>query len=154
MSKQKQTDAVQKSIEELDEIIKTGDVNAMLNYVNTLMSMGVTPLPRQIAKISAHIYNTQNTDLATEFGVEYASFGAFTDKLAEIVLADGTAEDNFDFALYVPGADRFAHGRAIRRKRSKMWWLAFAKMWPQVATKVIEAGPVKKASAKEAAQER
>lgn len=144
MSKNAKNDAIQKSIDELDKIIKTGDVNEMINCVKTMMALGTTPLPRQIAKISAHIYKTQNADLVTEFSVQYGSFGAFTDKLAEIVLEDGSAEDNFDFALYVPNADRLAHGKAIRRKRSKMWWLAFAKMWPNIAEQIVSKSATKK----------
>lgn len=154
MSKAKQRDVIQKSLDELDKIIESGDINKMLDYVNTLMASGVTPLPRQIAKISAHIYKVNDANLATEFGVEYGGFGAFTEQLSEVVLRDGTAEDNFDFALYVPNADRLAHGKAIRKKRSKMWWLAFAKMWPNIATRVIESTAKTKDNAQEAAQQR
>ena len=129
--------AEKKVLDELDKIIQSGDVNAMLNFIHTLMESGVTPLPRQIAKISAHIFNTQSAELATEFGVEFGGFGAFNEKLAEIVLNEGSAEDNYDFAMYVPGADILAHGKAIKKKRSKMWWLAFARMWPVEAKKIL-----------------
>ncbi len=137
MSKKKQDAAVSVALGVLDKAIESGDVNKMLDCINTLMAMGVTPTPRQIAKVSAHIYKTQNVNLATEFGVEYGAFGAFTDKLAEVVVAKGSAEDNFDYCLYVPNADLVAHGKAIRKKRSKMWWVAFSKHWPMIAEQIM-----------------
>ncbi len=137
MAKTKSNDARQKALEELDKVIASGDVNAMLNMINTLMANGLTPSPRQIAKISAHIYKVNDGKLATEFGVQYGSFGSYNNELAEIVMREGTAEDNYDFALYVPNSDKLAHGKAIKRKRSKMWWLAFAKMWPELAQQIM-----------------
>ncbi len=137
MAKRKTNDARQKALDELDKVIASGDVNAMLNMINTLMANGLTPLPRQIAKISAHIYKVNDGKLATEFGVQYGVFGAYNDQLAEIVMREGSAEDNYDFALYVPNANRLAHGKAIKKKRSKMWWFAFAKMWPELAQQIM-----------------
>lgn len=139
MNKRKANDARQKALDELDAVIASGDVNAMLNMINTLMANGVTPTPRQIAKISAHIYKVNDASLATEFGAQYGAFGAFNDKLAEIVMQEGSAEDNYDFARYVPNADIIAHGKAIKKKRSKMWWMAFARMWPVEANQIMMA---------------
>ena len=139
MSKRKANDARQLALDELDAVIASGDVNAMLNMINTLMANGVTPTPRQIAKISAHIYKVNDANLAAEFGAQFGAFGAYNDKLAEIVLEQGSAEDNYDFAMYVPNADRVAHGKAIRKKRSKMWWMAFARMWPMEANQIMMA---------------
>ena len=153
MSKRKANDARQLALDELDTVIASGDVNAMLNMINTLMANGVTPTPRQIAKISAHIYKVNDANLATEFGAQFGAFGAYNDKLAEIVLEQGSAEDNYDFAMYVPNADRLSHGKAIRKKRSKMWWMAFARMWPMEANKIMMASAREKAE-KSASKER
>ncbi|MBO5102756.1 MAG: hypothetical protein J6C13_01530 [Clostridia bacterium] len=139
MEKLNLTVAQQHKLDATDNIIKSGDVNAMIEHLIALMEDGLTPTPRQIAKISAHIYKTGDKDLITEFGIKFAGLGSFTQKLAEIVLEQGSAEDNFDFAQYVPDADILAHGKAIRKKKSKMWWVAFARLFPEQA-RVIMAG--------------
>lgn len=144
MGRKKANEARKLALDELDKVIASGDVNAMLNMLNTLMANGTPPLPRQIAKISAHIYKVDDAELATEFGVQYGAMGAFGDALAEIVIQKGSAEDNFDFARYVPNADRIRHGKAIKKKRNKMWWLAFARMWPEEA-RIITAAMTKAA---------
>ena len=133
MEKLHLTTEQQKMLDVTDKIIKSGNVNKMLEHLARLMADGLVPTPRQIAKISAHIYKTDNKELITEFALKYNGLGAFTDKLAEVILKEGSAEDNFDFAQYVPTADIIAHGKAIRKKKSKMWWVAFARMFPQQA---------------------
>lgn len=137
MGRKKAKEVRNMALDELDKVIESGDVNAMLDMLNTLMANGVTPEPRQVAKISAHIYKVNNANLATEFGTQYGAFGAFNEQLAEIVLAQGTAEDNYDFALYVPNSDKLRHGMAIKKRRNKMWWLAFSKMWPAEAHQIM-----------------
>ena len=124
-------------LKKLDEIIKSGNINQMLDCLSKLMADGITPNPRQIAKISAYIYKVGNEELITEFGIKYAGLGSFTSKLEEVVLQRGTAEDNFDFAQYVPGADIVAHGKVIKRKRNKMWWVAFARVFPEQARFIL-----------------
>lgn len=138
MSKSKATEARELALGTLDKVIEKGDVNAMLDMINTLMANGVTPLPRQIAKISAHIYKVNNAKLASEFGAQYGAFGSYNEQLAQVVIKDGTAEENYDFALYVPNSDKLAHGKAIKKKRNKMWWLAFSKMWPEIALRITQ----------------
>ncbi len=125
-------------LQKTDDIILTGDVNLMLEHLAKLMEDGLTPTPRQIAKISAHIYKTNNLDLILEFGIKYAGLGSFTEKLAEVVLEEGSAEDNFDFAQYVPNADVVAHGKAIKKRKNKMWWSAFVKLFPEQAKIIVD----------------
>ena len=98
----------------------------------------MTPTPRQIAKVSAHIFKTGDKDLNLDFAVEFGGMGAFVEKLGEIVIEQGDAEDNFDFAQYVSGADVVVHGKAIRKKKSKLWWSAFVKRFPEQARIIIQ----------------
>ncbi len=138
MEKLSLTTEQKKMVKDLDKIIESGNVNKMLEQLSRMMADGVVPTPRQIAKISAHIYKTGDKDLITEFALKYNQMGAFTKKLEEVVLESGSAEDNFDFAQYVPNADVVAHGKAIRRKRNKMWWVAFARMFPEQARIIMQ----------------
>ena len=133
MEKLELTAAQRTMLRKFNDIIKTGDVNKMLDWLAKLMADGLTPNPRQIAKVSAYVYKVGNEQLITEFGIKYAGLGSFTSKLEEVVLERGTAEDNFDFAQYVPGADIVAHGRVIKKRRNKMWWVAFARLFPEQA---------------------
>ncbi len=126
-------------LDKLDRIIKKGDVNEMLRQVALLMADGVNPKPRQIAKMSAHIYKTQDPELNVEFATEFGGMGAFVRQMGNIVLGSGTAEDNFDFAQYVSGADILKHGYVIYKKKNKMWWFAFARRFP-VQARQIEQG--------------
>lgn len=121
-----------------DSIIKSGDVNLMLKHFAMLMTDGLTPTPRQIAKVSAHIYKTGDENLNLDFAVEFGGMGAFVDKLGEIVIERGNSEDNFDFAQYVEGADIIAHGRAIKKKRNKLWWNAFMRRFPEQARVIMQ----------------
>ncbi|MBR4270387.1 MAG: hypothetical protein IKQ31_01765 [Clostridia bacterium] len=126
-------------LDKLDKIIKSGDVNEMLSCTAKLMAEGLNPKPRQIAKMSAHIYKTQDPDLNVEFATEFGGMGAFVRQMGNIVLGSGTAEDNFDFAQYVSGADILKHGYVIYKKKNKMWWFAFARRFP-VQARQIEQG--------------
>ena len=139
------TDAQKELMAQTDDIIKSGDVNLMLKHFAMLMTDGLTPTPRQIAKVSAHIYKTGDQNLCVDFGMEFGGLGAFVEKLGEIVLEDGTAEDNFDFAQYVEGADIIAHGKAIKKKKNKLWWNAFVRRFPEQA-RIITQGNTKEAS--------
>ncbi len=137
----------QKMIDSLDKVIKKGDVNEMLKALAVMMRDGVQPKPRQIAKVSAHIFKTQNAGLNVEFATEFGGMGAFTEQMGKIVLARGNSEDNFDFAQYVRGADIIAHGYAIYKKGNKQWWFAFARRFPAQARQ-IERGATKSAEEK------
>ncbi len=121
-----------------ENIIKSGNVNLMLKHFAILMGDGLTPTPRQIAKVSAHIYKTGDENLNLDFAVEFGGMGAFVEKLGEIVIERGNSEDNFDFAQYVEGADIVAHGRAIRKKRNKLWWSAFMRRFPEQARVIMQ----------------
>lgn len=121
-----------------DDIIKSGNVNLMLKHFALLMTDGLTPTPRQIAKVSAHIYQKGNEDLALDFATEFGGMGAFVQKLGEIVIEQGSAEDNFDFAQYVSGADVILHGKAIKKKKNKLWWNAFVKRFPEQARIIMQ----------------
>lgn len=127
------TDAQKELMAQTDSVIKTGDVNLMLKHFALLMTDGLTPTPKQIAKVSAYVYKTGDENLMVDFGIEFGGMGAFVEKLGEIVIEQGTAEDNFDFAQYARGADVVAHGRAIRKKKNKLWWNAFVKRFPEQA---------------------
>ena len=137
----------QKMLDSLDRVIKKGNVNEMLKAVAVMMADGVQPKPRQIAKVSAHIFKTQNAGLNVEFATEFGGMGAFTDQMGKIVLARGNSEDNFDFAQYVQGSDIIAHGYAIYKKGNKQWWFAFARRFPTQA-RMIERGATKSAEEK------
>ena len=121
-----------------DDIIKSGNVNLMLKHFALLMTDGLTPTPRQIAKVSAHIYQKGNEDLALDFATEFGGMGAFVQKLGEIVIEQGSAEDNFDCAQYVSGADVILHGKAIKKKKNKLWWNAFVKRFPEQARIIMQ----------------
>ncbi len=139
------TDAQKELMAQTDAIIKSGDVNLMLKHFALLMTDGLTPTPRQIAKVSAHIYKTGNENLSLDFATEFGGMGAFVEKLGEIVIEQGTAEDNFDFAQYVAGADIILHGKAIKKKRNKLWWNAFVRRFPEQA-KIITQKQMKEAT--------
>ncbi len=137
----------QAMLDKTDRIIKKGNVNEMLKHFALLMADGVNPKPRQIAKVSAHIFKTQNAGLNVEFATEFGGMGAFVEQMGKIVLARGNSEDNFDFAQYVRGADIVAHGYAIYKKQNKQWWFAFARRFPAQA-RLIERGATKSAEEK------
>ena len=132
----------QRMLDSLDKVIKKGNVNEMLKAIAVMMADGVQPKPRQIAKVSAHIFKTQNAGLNVEFATEFGGMGAFTEQMGKIVLARGNSEDNFDFAQYVIGSDKVAHGYAIYKKGNKQWWFAFVRRFPTIARQ-IERGATK-----------
>ena len=137
MEKLALTDAQKELMAQTDGIIKTGDVNLMLKHFALLMTDGLTPTPKQIAKVSAYVYKTGDENLMLDFAVEFGGMGAFVQKLGEVVIEQGDAEDNFDFAQYASGADVVAHGKAIKKKKNKLWWSAFCKRFPEQA-RIIE----------------
>ncbi len=143
MEKLTLTTAQKKMSKALDEAIKSGNVNQMLSVLAKMMADGVTPTPKQIAKMSAHIYQTKNQELIAEFGIKYAGMGSCTQQLEDVVLENGSAEDNFDFARYVEGADIIKHGKVIKKKRNKMWWAAFVKMFPEQARIIVNSSKEK-----------
>lgn len=138
MEKLELTDEQMEMMAKTDEIIKSGDVNKMVKHFALLMADGLTPSPRQIAKVSAHIFKTGDKDLNLDFAVEFGGLGAFVEKMGEIVMEEGDAEDNFDFAEYAAGADIVAHGKAIRKKKNKYWWSAFVKRFPEQARIIMQ----------------
>lgn len=138
MEKLELTNAQKEVMAQTDDIIKSGDVNLMLKHFALLMTDGLTPTPRQIAKVSAHIFKTGDKDLNLDFAVEFGGLGAFVEKMGEIVIEQGDAEDNFDFAQYATGADVVAHGKAIRKKKNKLWWNAFVKRFPEQARIIMQ----------------